>query len=853
MNRHLLLILVFVLFGLPSIAEDEIPLNCENTRAEFYRPQLFPRYEDSTRRFLLVDWNTGVESITLATDINEPIVQGWSVNCRYITAAVTTEAGYDTVVWDTVDNIRMGSIPDAIGRPHPTTWGPSEYLVVETRNGAILWNVPANTQLTLTTSFDPYTVRNFSRLRWDAINHQLIANFAVGGRTVYDLNTGQEVPLAAYTTDSVPGEAENMVTIGGKAYECLTYFRSGYRNQYTTSGSHVPYMTMRYRDNLIYMALDGIFNVNEAVQTFDGDLNLDYFRARGWSGNCHYVAASISTIDEYGRDTVVWDIQTGQRVGIFPDAQIIDHPISWGMDSMLIESRNGGYLWHLPTNTQTLITEASETALDGRIRDIENFSVIEWYENTVALVTVDQPQTIQVYDAATGTKISEYTFDFPVDYLRISDTHLAVWHDVFELVDRNTGERVSIADQPLTSNFLISPNGQYLIGFESGLIQIWDLTQPEAPRRNYTVYYSTNTSLRFENPITLVSDTEGWRLDVATGTLSAIPVSVEPMLRTSGASGYSWGSDCNLRVQYDADNRQLVLQERDTDTIIRVIATDLNFTGAGISPNCDYVIGYVSLVTSTDEPFDNHPLDDLVEDRNSEMYMIWEINTGNVVVELPHPFRWGTYGVTYWNPDGDSAFIRTTEAGYLFDFTTRDLLQIEDRTGIYMGYHWYPYSLSVIWDYQRGQVFIGARAYDLRTGQVRYTYNLCGGTGVNAIGGVYIRDNILFVSNDYTVGVWNLDTFENHCVPINTRTDYLSRTTLSPDGRYLIIARLYIRVWDLQNLPEEFMDRQPIRYHGPNARIRAVRFVSNTIIETESNEGIQYWDIETGQQVEPPG
>lgn len=102
-----------------------------------------------------------------------------------------------------------------------------------------------------------------------------------------------------------------------------------------------------------------------------------------------------------------------------------------------------------------------------------------------------------------------------------------------------------------------------------------------------------------------------------------------------------------------------------------------------------------------------------------------------------------------------------------------------------------------------------------------------------------------------SIGVWNLDTLEYANLPVRTGTAYVSdRIALSPDHHYLVIAWHMIRVWDLTNLPEDFDDRDPTyNYHGPAARIQSVRFIDNVTIETTSAEGVQRWNVETGELV----
>jgi hypothetical protein len=61
-------------------------------------------------------------------------------------------------------------------------------------------------------------------------------------------------------------------------------------------------------------------------------------------------------------------------------------------------------------------------------------------------------------------------------------------------------------------------------------------------------------------------------------------------------------------------------------------------------------------------------------------------------------------------------------------------------------------------------------------------------------------------------------------------------------------------VWDLNNLPANFDDRQPIyRHEGPIKVITAVRFIDSQTIETTSGEGVQRWNILTGEAVSISG
>jgi hypothetical protein len=395
-------------------AKDAVPDNCENQRGRYYQQNIFPRYEPQNKRLVLVDWSTGKDTLVLANGLDDTRILGWSVDCRYLAAAVGAPDSMDTAVWDTTTAGLIGKVPGAHLKPHHITWGPDNYLVVETRAGAILWNVPANSQTILTTSFDTFSVRNFSRLRWNADKKQLFANLAVGGRVAYDLKTGQEIPYtdtAALTDDNYA----KTIVIGGKQYPCEGNYVSGVYLSYDT------------RTQTVFLSLDVLAyfyprRTSESLLVLEDKVRASTFQARGWSADCRYAAASVGIPGRNATDTVVWDIVERRRVGVFPDARQLPHVIHWAADddALLIETRGGGYLWYLPTNTRTLLTTQVETAVTGR-PFIRNFTGVKWENGQVRVAPVGSPKVERIYAVRTGNLIGEgpyagKDFEYPYTY-----------------------------------------------------------------------------------------------------------------------------------------------------------------------------------------------------------------------------------------------------------------------------------------------------------------------------------------------------------------------------------------------------------------------------------------------------
>ena len=74
---------------------------------------------------------------------------------------------------------------------------------------------------------------------------------------------------------------------------------------------------------------------------------------------------------------------------------------------------------------------------------------------------------------------------------------------------------------------------------------------------------------------------------------------------------------------------------------------------------------------------------------------------------------------------------------------------------------------------------------------------------------------------------------------------------VSPDGRYLVVGKQNIRVWDLKGLQPDVRYTAPIhRQTTSHHPITALRFIDNDRIEVTDIHGtLQYWDISSGTEV----
>jgi hypothetical protein len=164
---------------------DAIPNNCEYADAEFYRPNIFARFDNNYHRVTLVNWNTGETVNTLATDVDAAngSILSWSPNCRYLSVRQDGAA----VFYDIVSGAQVASFPGV--RPfdsHHTniTWdSTSTYVTVESERDTVLKNVLTGAQFTL-------AHHHFHVQYWSVPYGRLFA-FSGMELVAYDLNTGE--------------------------------------------------------------------------------------------------------------------------------------------------------------------------------------------------------------------------------------------------------------------------------------------------------------------------------------------------------------------------------------------------------------------------------------------------------------------------------------------------------------------------------------------------------------------------------------------------------------------------------------------------------------------------------------
>lgn len=299
-------------------------------------------------------------------------------------------------------------------------------------------------------------------------------------------------------------------------------------------------------------------------------------------------------------------------------------------------------------------------------------------------------------------------------------------------------------------------------------------------------------------------------------------------------------------VRYEARNKRLLLVSWQTGEIVRELETSLSLSSSDVgvwdwSPHCRYLFGTAN-------------------DRSDSV--IWDVVNGGRAATTHLTPKY-----TYWNPDRDNLILEAHGGSYLWNFTQSDPILLT-FSGKYQSTGYWYFNWEVVWDNQRNQVLVNPNYID-GTGVIAYDQASAQQIAFFDTASLYApvkfalsRDNrhvIVFTSEDEafasyskTITVWDRDTMQAISVDAHSQSAVLpGQVALSPDGRYLVLARVgTLRVWDLANLAENLWARDPIHRYPIEATTRSVRFVSDTVVETtDLFNQIAQWDVVSGAPV----
>ncbi len=285
--------------------------------------------------------------------------------------------------------------------------------------------------------------------------------------------------------------------------------------------------------------------------------------------------------------------------------------------------------------------------------------------------------------------------------------------------------------------------------------------------------------------------------------------------------------------RYELRNQRLLLVSWTTGKVVREVETSLNtsrFIVMGWSPDCRYLTAALGQSDTA----------------------VWDVVAAQRVGTFPGS------GLR-WSPDSQQAVLSQSDGLYLWTVGAGDPLRLTNFRGDYVMDYW-DTARSELWlmVYSTYYSSPGVTVYDRQTGQqIAYYDNPAGQS--RQIGFTFSTDGSRVIvytiraqdSRSAGVTIWERGTNNHIDLPVGSEAAAIdSRIALSPDGRYLVIGRHFLRVWDLTALPDSLDARTPAYFAGPTAVITQVSFVDNAIIETLDSSGSrQRWDITTGEAV----
>ncbi len=335
-------------------------------------------------------------------------------------------------------------------------------------------------------------------------------------------------------------------------------------------------------------------------------------------------------------------------------------------------------------------------------------------------------------------------------------------------------------------------------------------------------------------------------------------------------------------ARFDAPSQALLLVNANGETVTVLDSIDKNVRLINWSPDCRYLTGAVGLITDgSQETYEWVDNQHVVRWGHKDI-VFWDTTTGGRVHTFENnPGRYLSSIVqpaVIWQPESAYAVV-LGGCGIIFrecvyerirkDYIWQRESNQAYRVGLLPQNQLYPGSRArfnqYYWDMSRGWLWGsglgGVSAYDIRSGEeVRVYPTRLQPTGIETRFRFSPDESLVIVYSvsepGYIEGgitVYDIDTAtptyvnaEGFGAPNIPLADY-HPIALSADNRYLIAGYDAIRVWDLQNLPENNEDRLPIyRHGGPRASIWSITFSDWGVIETTSEEGVQHWDLHTG-------
>ena len=527
--------------------------------------------------------------------------------------------------------------------------------------------------------------------------------------------------------------------------------------------------------------------------------------------------------------------------------------IAYSPDSTRLAVASSIGVWLYDTNT------AQEVALLTGHTDV--VTSVSFSPNGLTLASGNRDDTIQIWDATTGTLRQTFTghtgdvtsVSFSPDGLTLAsgsnnDHTVRLW-------DIATGELQNTFNSGDVRSISFSPDGLTLASGNGRNISIWDVATGEIRQNIRTEHNDVVNSVSFSpDGLTLASCSSDNTIrlwDVTTGR-------IRQHLVHNGVLSISFSPD-GLTLASGSSDSSIFLWDTPTGTHLKTLTghsqqvNSVSFSPDGLtlaSGSHDGTIRLWDVTTiwdvATGEPrqtLTGHPQSvadvhfspdglTLASGSRDGTIRLWDVTTGGIRRNLGHN---GVLSVSF-SPNGLTLASGGSNTIHLWDVTTGEIRQTLIHGAGVLSVSFSPNGLTLASGSHDGTI----RLWDVTTGENRKTLNH--GNGVLSVS--FSPNGLTLASggSNNTIRLWDVTTGENRKT-LSRHTSAVNSVCFSPDGRILASGSSdsTIRLWDVTT----GAIRKTLAGHTGTVRSMSFSPDGLTLASGSSDNTVCLWDVTT--------